>query len=169
MIYWNTQISNLCKLEPRYKCLLGSEAIKYFPLYVKIFIIQSLFDFTQLQLDEINLNSYDFSLKLRDNLYQSSHRISIFAPSCTLHGFLFRSVWSKYDIEQRTLASVLNLWLKRKKYFHLKSIDHDFHSSYCPQNDDNQDIFQLLNIFCLLSAFFLFFFICKKMNIMIKN
>ncbi|CAF3862487.1 unnamed protein product [Rotaria sp. Silwood1] len=117
MIYWNTQTSNLCKLEPRYKCLLGSEAIKYFPLYVKIFIIQSLFDFIQLQLDEINLNSYDFSLKLRDNLYQSSHRISIFAPSCTLHGFLFRSVWSKYDIEQRTLASALNLWLKRKKKF----------------------------------------------------
>jgi hypothetical protein len=137
MVYWNTQISKLCQLKDRYKCLLGSEAIKLFPLSVQIFIIQSLFDLTQLQLDEININFYDFSLKLRDNLHQSSHRISIFAPSCPLHGFLFRSVWSKFDIEQRTLASILNLWLKRKKSYHLQLIDHHFHSSYCPQIDDN--------------------------------
>ncbi|CAF1635833.1 unnamed protein product, partial [Adineta ricciae] len=82
MIYWNTQISSSCQLESRYKCLLGSEAIKLFPSSVKILIIQSLFDLTQLYLDKINLNAYDFSLKLRDNLRQSSHRISIFAPSC---------------------------------------------------------------------------------------
>jgi hypothetical protein len=141
MIYWNTQISNLCQLKDRYKCLLGSEAIKLFPLSVKILIIQSLFDLTQLQLDKININSYDFSLKLRDNLRQSSDRISIFAPSCPLHGFLFRSIWSKYHIEQRTLASVINLWLKRKKRYHLQLIDHHFHSSYCPQIDDQQEIF----------------------------
>ena len=141
MIYWNTHISKLCQLKPSYKCLLGSEAIKLFPLSIKILIIQSLFDLTQLQLDKINLNSYDFSLKLRNNLYQSSNRISIFAPSCPLHGFLFRSIWSKFDIEQRTLASVLNVWLKRKKRFHLKLIDHHFHSSYCPQDDYHQEIF----------------------------
>jgi hypothetical protein len=141
MIYWNTQISNLCQLKDRYKCLLGSEAIRLFPLSVKILIIQSLFDLTQLQLDKININSYDFSLKLRDNLRQSSDRISIFAPSCPLHGFLFRSIWSKYHIEQRTLASVINLWLKRKKRYHLQLIDHHFHSSYCPQIDDQQEIF----------------------------
>jgi hypothetical protein len=141
MIYWNTQVSKLCQLEDRYKCLLGSEAIRLFPLSIKILIIQSLFDLTQLQLDKLNINSYDFSLKLRDNLYQSSHRISIFAPSCHLHGFLFRSIWSKYHIEQRTLAYVLNLWLKQKKQIHMKLIDHHFHSSYCPQIDDNQQIF----------------------------
>ncbi|CAF0958574.1 unnamed protein product [Adineta steineri] len=142
MAYWNTQISSLCQLESRYKCLLGSEAIKLLPLTVKIFIIQSLFDLTQLQLDKININSYNFTLKLRDNLRQSSNRISIFAPSCPLHGFLFRSVWTKFDIKQRTLASVLNLWLKKKKKFHLQLIDEHFYSSYCPQiNDDYQEIF----------------------------
>jgi hypothetical protein len=139
MIYWNTQVPTFCQLKPHYKCLLGSEAIKFFPLSIKILIIQSLFDLTQLQLDKMNINSYDFSLKLRRNLRQSSHRISIFAPSCPLHGFLFRSIWSKFDIEQRTLASVLNVWLKRKKRFHLKLIDHHFHSSYCPQSDDDDD------------------------------
>ncbi|CAF0914186.1 unnamed protein product [Rotaria sordida] len=147
MIYWNTQISKLCQLKPHYKCLLGSEAIKLFPLRVKIFIIQSLFDLTQLQFDNININSYDFSLKLLDNLRQSSNRISIFAPSCPLHGFLFRSIWSKFNIKQRTLSSILNLWLKtrKKKDFHLHLIDQHFYSSYCPQNNDddeyNQQIF----------------------------
>jgi hypothetical protein len=139
MIYWNTQLSRSCQLESRYKCLLGSEAIKLFPLSIKILIIQSLVDLTQLQLDKMNMNSYNFSLQLRDNLRQSSNRISIFAPSCPLHGFLFRSVWSKFDIKQRTLASVLNVWLKRKKRFHLQLIDEHFYSSYCPQNDDDDD------------------------------
>ncbi|UJR08586.1 hypothetical protein I4U23_012845 [Adineta vaga] len=142
MIYWNTQISSSCQLESRYKCLLGSEAIKFFPSSVKILIIQSLFDLTQLQLDKMNVNSYDFSLKLRDNLHQSSHRISIFAPSCPLHGFLFRSVWTKFDIKQRTLASVLNVWLKRKKRFHLQLIDEHFYSSYCPQSHDDNDYYE---------------------------
>jgi hypothetical protein len=87
----------------------------------------------------MNRNSYDYSLKLIDNLRQSSNRISIFAPACPLHGFLFRSSWSKFDIEQRTLASILNVWLKRKKRFHLQLIDHQFHSSYCPQKDDDYD------------------------------
>jgi hypothetical protein len=142
MIYWNTQLSNLCQLEDRYKCLLGSEAIRLFPLSMKILILQSLFDFTQLQLEKIPLNAYDFALKLRDNLHQSTSRISIFAPSCSLHGFLFRSIWSKFHIEQRTLASVLHLWLKRKKRFHLQLIDHHFHASYCPPIDqDDQQIF----------------------------
>jgi hypothetical protein len=36
MIYWNTQIPQSCQLEPRYKCLLGSEAIRLFPLNIKI-------------------------------------------------------------------------------------------------------------------------------------
>ena len=142
MIYWNAQISKLCRLKPHYKCLLGSEAIKLFPLSVKILIIQSLFDLTQLQFDKTNINSYDFSLKLIDNLHQSSSRISIFAPSCSLHGFLFRSIWSKFRIEQRTLSSVIDTWLKRKKRFHLHLIDRHFYSSYCPQNDDyHQGIF----------------------------
>lgn len=137
MIYWNSQVSKSCQLKPRYKCLLGSEAIKLFPLSVKIFIIQSLFDLTQLQFDRHYINSYDFSLKLLDNLRQSSNRISIFAPSCPLHGFLFRSIWSKFHIEQRTLSSVLNLWLKRKKNLPLHLIDHQFFSSYCPQQVDD--------------------------------
>ncbi|CAF1417444.1 unnamed protein product [Rotaria sp. Silwood1] len=139
MIYWNTQISKLCQLKPNYKCLLGSEAIKLFPLRIKIMIIQSLFDLTQLQFDNININSYDFSLKLLDNFRQSSNRISIFAPSCPLHGFLFRSNWSKFNIKQRTLSSILNLWLKRKKKFHLHLIDQHFYSSYCPENNDDDD------------------------------
>ncbi|CAF5194917.1 unnamed protein product, partial [Rotaria magnacalcarata] len=87
MNYWNTQISKSCQLTSRHKCLLGSEAIKLFPSNIKIFIIQSLLDLTQLQFDKIHINSYDFSLKLIDNLRQSSNRISIFAPSCPLHGF----------------------------------------------------------------------------------
>lgn len=137
MIYWNTQLSRSCRLTDRYKCLLGSEAIRLFPSSVKIFVLQSLFDWTQLQLDPMNMNSYDFSLKLRDNLRQSSDRISIFAPSCPLHGFLFRSNWSKFHIEQRTLVSALNLWLKSKKHFHLQYIDQHFDASYCPQIDDD--------------------------------
>ncbi len=143
MIYWNTQLSKSCQLPDRYKCLLGSEAIRLFPLSIKILVIQSLFDLTQLQLDKMNnMNSYDFSLKLRDNLHQSSNRISIFAPSCPLHGFLFRSIWSKFHIEQRTLASIVNLWLKRKKRIHFQLIDYHFQSSYCPQiDDDDQQIF----------------------------
>lgn len=137
MIYWNTQLSQSCQLPDRYKCLLGSEAIRLFPSSVKIFVLQSLFDWTQLQLDPMNMNSYDFSLKLRDNLRRSSDRISIFAPSCPLHGFLFRSNWSKFHIEQRTLVSALNLWLKDKKHFHLQYIDQHFDASYCPQIDDD--------------------------------
>ncbi|CAF1054363.1 unnamed protein product [Rotaria magnacalcarata] len=144
MNYWNTQISKSCQLTSRHKCLLGSEAIKLFPSNIKIFIIQSLLDLTQLQFDKIHINSYDFSLKLIDNLRQSSNRISIFAPSCPLHGFLFRSIWSKFKIKQRTLSSVLNLWLKRNKSFPIHLIDHHFYSSYCPLNYDdslNQEIF----------------------------
>ena len=138
MIYWNTQLSKSCQLSDRYKCLLGSEAIRIFPSHVKIFVIQSLFDWTQLQLDPMNLNSYEFSLKLRDNLRQSNDRISIFAPSCPLHGFLFRSNWSKFRIEQTTLASAVNLWLKGKKRFHLQYIDQNFDTSSCPPIDDEQ-------------------------------
>jgi hypothetical protein len=142
MIYWNTQLSKSCRLTDRYKCLLGTEAIRLFPLSIKILVIQSLFDLTQLQFDEMNINSYDFSLKLRDNLHQSSNRLSIFAPSCSLHGFLFRSIWSKFHIEQRTLSSVVHQWLKRKKRFHFQLIDYHFQSSYCPPHiDDDQSIF----------------------------
>lgn len=139
MIYWNTQLSKSCQLPDRYKCLLGSEAIRLFPSSMKIFVLQSLFDWTQLQLDPMNLNSYEFSLKLRDNLRQSSDRISIFAPACPLHGFLFRSNWSKFHIEQRTLASAINLWLRTRKRFHLKYLDQNFDASYCPQIDDDDD------------------------------
>jgi hypothetical protein len=140
IIYWNTQFSSLCQLKPQYRCFLGSEAIRLFPSRVSILIIQSLFDQTQLHLDGINLNSDDFSLKLLDNLRQSSDRISIFAPACSLHGFLFRSLWSQFDIEQRTLSSILNIWLKRKKRTHLQLIDHRFDSSFCPQREDDDEI-----------------------------
>jgi hypothetical protein len=140
LIYWNTQIPSSCQLKPQYRCFLGSEAIRLFPSHVSILIIQSLFDQTQLHLDKLNLNSDDFSLKLIDNLRQSSKRISIFAPACSLHGFLFRSLWSQFDIKQRTLASVLNVWLKRKKRTHLQLIDRRFDSSFCPQREDDDEI-----------------------------
>ncbi|CAF0782315.1 unnamed protein product [Adineta steineri] len=140
MIYWNTQIPSSCQLKPQYRCLLGSEAIRLFPSHVRILIIQSLFDQTQLHLDELNLNSNDFSLKLLENLRQSNNRISIFAPACSVHGFLFRSLWSQFDINQRTLASVLNLWLKRRKRTHLQLIDHRFDSSFCPQRENDDEI-----------------------------
>ena len=130
-----------CQLKPQYRCFLGSEAIRLFPSHVSILIIQSLFDQTQLHLDQINFKSEDFSLKLLENLDQSSSRISIFAPACSLHGFLFRSIWSKFHIKQRTLGSILNLWLKRKKRYHLQLIDYHFQSSYCPHSDDYQQIF----------------------------
>ena len=132
MMYWNTQIPSSCQLKPQYKCFLGSEAIRLFPSHVSILIIQSLFDRTQLHLDKLNMNSDNFSKKLAENLRQSSDRISIFAPACSTHGFLFRSLWSRFNIEQRTLASVLNAWLKRKKRIHLQLIDHHFDSSFCP-------------------------------------
>ena len=139
--YWNTQFPSSCQLKPQYRCFLGSEAIRLFPSRVSIFIIQSLFDQTQLHLDRLNYNSEDFSLKLLDNLRQSSKRISLFAPACSLHGFLFRSLWSQFDIEQRTLASVLNVWLKRRKRTtHLQLIDHRFDSSFCPQREDDDEI-----------------------------
>jgi hypothetical protein len=138
--YWNTQFPSSCQLKPQYRCFLGSEAIRLFPSRVSILIIQSLFDQTQLHLDRLNYNSEDFSLKLLENLRQSSNRISIFAPACSLHGFLFRSLWSQFDIEQRTLASVLNVWLKRKKRTHLQLIDHHFDSSFCPQREDDDEI-----------------------------
>jgi hypothetical protein len=138
--YWNTQFPSSCQLKPQYRCFLGSEAIRLFPSRVSILIIQSLFDQTQLHLDRLNYNSEDFSLKLLENLRQSNNRISIFAPACSLHGFLFRSLWSQFDIEQRTLASVLNVWLKRKKRTHLQLIDHHFDSSFCPQREDDDEI-----------------------------
>ncbi|CAF1292288.1 unnamed protein product [Rotaria magnacalcarata] len=138
MIYWNTQIPSSCQLKPQYKCFLGSEAIRLFPSRVSILVIQSLFDQTQLHLDKLNTHSNDFSLKLIENLRQSSNRISIFAPACSIHGFLFRSLWPQFDIEQRTLASVLNAWLKRKKRTHVQLIDHHFDSSFCPQRDDDE-------------------------------
>ncbi|CAF1260309.1 unnamed protein product [Rotaria sp. Silwood1] len=139
MIYWNTQIPSTCQLIPQYKCFLGSEAIRLFPSHVSILIIQSLFDQTQLHLDKLYINSNDFSLKLIENLRQSSNRISIFAPACSIHGFLFRSLWSQFDIEQRTLASVLNIWLKRTKRTHVQLIDHHFDSSFCPHREDDDD------------------------------
>lgn len=139
MFYWNTQIPSSCQLKPQYKCFLGSEAIRLFPSHVSILVLQSLFDQTQLHLDKLNLNLNDFSLKLIENLRQSSNRISIFAPACTIHGFLFRSLWSQFDIEQRTLASVLNVWLKRKKRTHLQLIDHHYDSSFCPQRENYDD------------------------------
>lgn len=140
MIYWNTRIPSSCQLKPQYKCFLGSEAVQLFPSHVSILVIQSLFDQTQLHLDKLNIHSNDFSLKLIENLRQSSNRISIFAPACSMHGFLFRSLWSQFDIEQRTLASVLNVWLKRKKRTHVQLIDHHFDSSFCPQRDDDDEI-----------------------------
>jgi len=138
ILYWNTQFPSACQLKPQYKCFFGSEAIRFLPSHVSIFVIQSLFDQTQLHLDQLNYNSDDFPTKLMDNLRQSSKRISIFAPACSLHGFLFRSLWSQFDIEQRTLASVLNVWLKRKKRTHLQLIDHRFDSSFCPQREDDE-------------------------------
>ena len=54
--------------------------------------------------------------------------------------FLFRSLWSQFDIKQRTLASVLNVWLKRKKRTHLQLIDRHFDSSFCPQREDDDEI-----------------------------
>jgi hypothetical protein len=141
MIYWNTQIPSSCQLKPQYRCFLGSEAIRLFPSHVRILILQSLFDQTQLHLDKLNFNSNDFSLKLIENLRQSSNRISIFAPACTVHGFLYRSLWSQFDIKQRTLAFVLNVWLKRKKRTHIQFIDQQFDSSFCPQREnDDEDI-----------------------------
>jgi len=140
IIYWNTQFPSSCQLKPQYRCFLGSEAIQLFPSHVSILIIQSLFDQTQLHLDRININSEDFSLKLLENLRRSNNRISIFAPACSLHGFLFRSLWSQFDIRQRTLASVLNVWLKRKKRTHLQLIDDRFDSSFCPQREDDDEI-----------------------------
>jgi len=140
LVYWNSQIPSSCQLEPKYKCLLGSEAIRLFPSHVSILIIQSLFDQTQLQLDLVDLNSEDFSSKLTKNLRQSSSRISIFAPACPVHGFLFRPVWSQFNIKQRTLASVLNLWLKRKKRTRLQLMDQHFDSSFCPQRDEQIEI-----------------------------
>jgi hypothetical protein len=140
IIYWNTQFPSSCQLKPQYRCFLGSEAIRLFPSRVSILIIQSLFDQTQLHLDRLNYNSEDFSLKVLENLRQSSNRISIFAPACSLHGFLFRSLWSQFDIEQRTLASFLNVWLKRKKRTRLQLIDHHFDSSFCPQRGDDDEI-----------------------------
>ena len=140
MIYWNTQIPSSCQLKPRYKCLLGSEAIRLFPSHVSILIIQSLFDQTQLQLDDLTSNADDFSLKLAENLRQSSNRVSIFAPACSLHGYLFRALWAQFDIQQRTLASVLNAWLKRKKRTRLQLIDHDYDSSFCPHKEENMEI-----------------------------
>ena len=143
MIYWNTQLSKSCRLTDRYKCLLGTEAIRLFPSTVKILVIQSLFDLTQLQFDKMKDNSFEFSLKLRDNLHQSKNRLSIFAPICPLHGFLFRSMWSKFHIQHRTLASLIHRWLARKKRFHFQLIDYHFQSSYCPPyiNDDDLSIF----------------------------
>lgn len=140
IVYWNTQFPSSCQLKPQYRCFLGSEAIRLFPSRVSIFIIQSLLDQTQLHLDRLNQNSEDFSLKLLENLQQSNKRISIFAPACSLHGILFRSLWSQFDIEQRTLASVLNVWLKRKKRTHLQLIDQRFDSSFCPQREDDDEI-----------------------------
>jgi len=141
MIYWNTQIPSSCQLKPQYRCFLGSEAIRLFPSHVRILILQSLFDQTQLHLDKLNFNSNDFSLKLIENLRQSSHRISIFAPACTVHGFLYRSLWSQFDIKQRTLASILNVWLKRKKRTHIQFIDQQFDSSFCPEREkDDEEI-----------------------------
>ncbi|CAF0848486.1 unnamed protein product [Rotaria sordida] len=139
MIYWNTQIPSTCQLKPQYKCFLGSEAIRLFPSHVSILIIQSLFDQTQLHLDKLYINSNDFSLKLIENLRQSSNRISIFAPACSIHGLLFRSLWSQFNIEQRTLASVLNIWLKRTKRTHVQLIDNHFDSSFCPHREDDDD------------------------------
>ena len=139
ILYWNTQFPSSCQLKPQYRCFLGSEAIRLFPPRVSILIIQSLLDQTQLHLDRLNSNIEDFPLKLLANLRQSNDRISIFAPACSLHGFLFRSLWSQFDIEQRTLASVLNVWLKRRKRTHLQLIDHRFDSSFCPQREDDDD------------------------------
>ena len=140
LLYWNAQISPSCQATPKYKCLLGSEAIRLFPSHVSILIIQSLFDQTQLQLDDFTVNSEDFSSKLTANLRQSSARVSVFAPACAVHGFLYRPVWSQFDIEQRTLASVLNLWLRRKKRTRLQLIDQRFDSSFCPQREDQLDV-----------------------------
>ena len=130
MQYWNTQISSQCQFKQRYKCLFGSQAIQFLPSKLKIFIIQSLFDLTQLQFDHSN----DFSVKLRENLIESRHRLSIFAPSCYQHGYLFRSLWSKYSINQRTLGYYLHMWLKHNK--HLFILDENFQSSSCPLNDE---------------------------------
>ncbi|UJR37630.1 hypothetical protein I4U23_030327 [Adineta vaga] len=141
MIYWNTQIPSSCQLKPQYRCFLGSEAIRFFPSHVRILIIQSLFDQTQLHLDEVNLHTNDFSLKLLENLRQSNEHVSIFAPACSLHGFLFRSLWSQFDIKQRTLASVLNVWLRRKKRTRLRLIDHHFDSSFCPQRENDDELY----------------------------
>lgn len=140
MIYWNSQLPATCQLEPRYRCLFGSEAIRMFPSSIRIFILQSLFDLTQLYLDHVHLDGVDFSSKLLTNLDQSSSRLAIFAPACSLHGFLFRSSWSKFEIEQRTLASVLYRWLKRNNRYHPRLIDEHFRSSSCPHEDFDHDL-----------------------------
>ncbi|CAF1670529.1 unnamed protein product, partial [Adineta ricciae] len=141
MAYWNTQIPSSCHLKPQYRCFLGSEAIRFFPPHVRILIIQSLLDPTQLHLDDVNLRTNDFSLQLRESLHQANERVSIFAPACSTHGFLFRSLWSQFDIKQRTLASVLNVWLRRKKRTHLRLIDHQFDSSFCPQRENDDELY----------------------------
>ncbi|CAF1670588.1 unnamed protein product, partial [Adineta ricciae] len=141
MAYWNTQIPSSCHLKPQYRCFLGSEAIHFFPPHVRILIIQSLLDPTQLHLDDVNLRANDFSLQLRQSLRQANERVSIFAPACSTHGFLFRSLWSQFDIKQRTLASVLNVWLRRKKRTHLRLIDHQFDSSFCPQRENEDELY----------------------------
>jgi O-palmitoleoyl-L-serine hydrolase len=139
MIYWNTQLPSSCQLEPRYRCLLGSEAIRWFPSSVRILILQSLFDLTQLHLDHMHHDVSHFSSTLIANLRQSSQRLSIFAPACPLHGFLFRSSWATFDIEHRTLSSLLHRWLKRNNHVHLRLIDEQLQSSYCPTNDEHEN------------------------------
>lgn len=121
--FWRPRVHDVCESHhkeqtgDRWKCFFGPVVHKF--IQTPVFVIQSIFDMTQMQSDGIGIfgdsRSSNLHARYIQNLHASmTHSLrdldGVFAPSCISHSFIHDDMWRSTTIDYVDISDAIQCW-----------------------------------------------------------